>query len=68
MTISKTRIRLALAGDALLFSLAVAGAPASAQQPNSVNPNADAVKEQQLLAAIRAAFRVSAPSLTPSRM
>jgi len=48
MRMNKTSIRLAVVAITLLV-LAVAGAPASAQQPNSVNPNAAAVKEQQLL-------------------
>jgi formate dehydrogenase subunit gamma len=42
------RIRFLIAAVALLIIAAVA-MPAGAQQPNSVNPNADAVKEQQLL-------------------
>ena len=42
------RIRLVVAAIAFLVFAAVA-APVAAQQPNSVNPNADAVKEQQLL-------------------
>ena len=41
-------IRLMFVAAALLF-LAAAAAPVAAQQPGSVNPNADAVKEQQLL-------------------
>ena len=40
--------RLTFVAVALLF-LAAAAAPVAAQQPGSVNPNADAVKEQQLL-------------------
>ena len=40
--------RLTFVAVALLF-LAAAAAPLAAQQPGSVNPNADAVKEQQLL-------------------
>ena len=40
--------RLMFVAVALLF-LAAAAAPLAAQQPGSVNPNADAVKEQQLL-------------------
>jgi formate dehydrogenase subunit gamma len=42
------RIRLVLAAMALL-ACAVAAAPVAAQQPVSVDPNADAVKEKQLL-------------------
>ena len=42
------RIRLVVAAIAFLI-LAAAAAPVAAQQPNSVDPNADAVKEQQLL-------------------
>lgn len=42
------RIRLMVVAIALLVVAAVA-APLSAQQPNSVDPNASAVKEQQLL-------------------
>jgi formate dehydrogenase subunit gamma len=41
-------MRLIAGALALAYIVAVA-APVSAQQPNSVNPNADAVKEQQLL-------------------
>ena len=41
------RIRLFVAAIALL--VLAAAAPVAAQQPNSVDPNADAVKEQQLL-------------------
>jgi formate dehydrogenase subunit gamma len=43
-----SRIRLVFAVIALLL-LAAAAAPLAAQQPNSVDPNAAAVKEQQLL-------------------
>lgn len=43
-----SRVRLVVAAIALLI-LAAAAAPASAQQPSSVEPNANAVKEQQLL-------------------
>jgi len=43
-----TRIRLLIAAIALVV-LAVAATPLAAQQPNSVDPNAAAVKEQQLL-------------------
>jgi formate dehydrogenase subunit gamma len=43
-----TRIRLAAAAMVFLVC-AAAAAPVAAQQPNSVNPTADAVKEQQLL-------------------
>ena len=42
------RIRLVVAAIAFLI-LAAAAAPVAAQQPGSVDPNADAVKEQQLL-------------------
>ncbi len=42
------RVRLVIAAIALLI-LAAAAAPVAAQQPGSVDPNADAVKEQQLL-------------------
>jgi formate dehydrogenase subunit gamma len=42
------RIRFIAGALALTFIVAMA-APASAQQPSSVNPNASAVKEQQLL-------------------
>ena len=42
------RFRLIVAAVALLFCAALA-APGAAQQPNSVDPNAAAVKEQQLL-------------------
>jgi len=44
--------RLALASLALL-ALASVATPVSAQQPNSVNPTADAVKEDQLLQQLR---------------
>ena len=46
-----TRIRLALSALAL-FGLFLAAAPASAQQPSSVNPTASSVKEEQLLRAL----------------
>jgi formate dehydrogenase subunit gamma len=42
------RIRLIVTAMAILI-FAVAALPAVAQQPNAVDPNADAVKEQQLL-------------------
>ncbi len=42
------RIRIIVAAIAILI-LAAAAAPVAAQQPSSVNPTADAVKEQQLL-------------------
>lgn len=42
------RIRF-IAGALALAAIVAMAAPASAQQPNSVNPNASAVKEQQLL-------------------
>ncbi len=48
MAMVYARIRLVAAAIALLVLAAVA-TPVAAQQPNSVNPNADAVKEQQLL-------------------
>jgi formate dehydrogenase subunit gamma len=48
MAMVHTRIRLAIAAIAFLI-LAAAAAPVAAQQPGSVDPNADAVKEQQLL-------------------
>jgi formate dehydrogenase subunit gamma len=48
MTILAARIRLVLGALALL-ALFLAVQPASAQQPSSVNPQADAVKEEQLL-------------------
>ena len=38
-----------IAGALALAFLVVLAAPVSAQQPSSVNPTADAVKEQQLL-------------------
>jgi formate dehydrogenase subunit gamma len=50
-TLLKT-CRLALAA-LVLIGLAVLAVPASAQQPNSVNPTADAVKEDQLLNQMR---------------
>lgn len=59
---SLTRIlRLALGALALLFLIAVAS-PVQAQQPNSVNPTASSVKEQQLLQELnRIQGRVSIP-------
>lgn len=48
MTKLIVRIRFAVGALALLFVLAAA-LPGLAQQPSSVNPTADAVKEQQLL-------------------
>lgn len=48
MTMVRARIRLVVAAIALLV-LAAAVVPVGAQQPNSVDPNAAAVKEQQLL-------------------
>jgi len=42
------RFRYLAGALALMFVVAMA-APVSAQQPNSVNPNGSAVKEQQLL-------------------
>lgn len=48
MTMVCARIRLVVTAIALLM-LAAAVAPAAAQQPASVDPNASAVKEQQLL-------------------
>src|SRR5271154_7289056 len=42
------RIRLIVTAMAIL-NFAVVALPATAQQPNSVDPTADAVKEQQLL-------------------
>jgi formate dehydrogenase subunit gamma len=47
-----TRIRFIVGTLALALTLAVA-APAFAQQPNSVNPTASAVQEQQLLQKLR---------------
>src|SRR5580693_8896317 len=43
-----TRMRLVL-GALALFGLVFAVMPAGAQQPNSVNPTASSVKEEQLL-------------------
>jgi len=48
MAMVYARIRLVAAAIALLI-LAVTAAPVGAQQPSTVNPTADAVKEQQLL-------------------
>jgi formate dehydrogenase subunit gamma len=48
MAMAYIRIRLVIAAIAFLI-LAAAAVPVAAQQPNSVNPTADAVKEQQLL-------------------
>ena len=48
MAIICSRVRLVAAAISLLI-LAAAAVPASAQQPGSVDPNANAVKEQQLL-------------------
>jgi formate dehydrogenase subunit gamma len=44
----RARIRLVVSAIAILVLTAVAG-PISAQQPTLIDPNADAVKEQQLL-------------------
>jgi formate dehydrogenase subunit gamma len=48
MALFFTRVRLFL-GVLALVGLVAAAAPAAAQQPSSVNPTADAVKEEQLL-------------------
>jgi formate dehydrogenase subunit gamma len=48
MAMLSTRIQLLVAAILFLFC-AAAMTPLAAQQPNSVNPTADAVKEQQLL-------------------
>ena len=48
MTSIFARARLMIGALLLLFVVAIA-APVSAQQPNSVNPTADSVKENQLL-------------------
>jgi formate dehydrogenase subunit gamma len=48
MAMVYTRIRLIVVAMALVM-LAAAAAPVAAQQPSSVDPNAAAVKEQQLL-------------------
>lgn len=48
MAMIYARIRLVAAAIAIVL-LAVVATPLAAQQPNSVNPTADAVKEQQLL-------------------
>lgn len=48
MTDTFAHIRLMVGALALAFFVGLA-APVSAQQPNAVNPSADAVKEQQLL-------------------
>ena len=53
-------MRLIAGALALVFVVALA-APAAAQQPSSVNPNASAVKEQQLLAAAQGRSRAAAP-------
>jgi len=56
-------IRIIAGALAIAFLIAVA-APASAQQPSSVNPSASSVKEQQLLNALRGSTidgRVSIP-------
>jgi formate dehydrogenase subunit gamma len=56
-----SRIGHALGAVALLLMLAIAS-PAGAQQPNMVNPTADAVKEQQLLQELnRIQGRISIP-------
>ncbi len=47
---AKLGAHMRLIAGAFVFAFIVAmTAPVSAQQPNLVNPNADAVKEQQLL-------------------
>jgi len=48
MTMVFARFRLVIAAIAF-FIFAAAAVPVAAQQPNSVDPNADAVHEQQLL-------------------
>jgi formate dehydrogenase subunit gamma len=48
MAILCARIRLTVTAIAILI-FAVAAIPVAAQQPNAVDPNADAVKQQQLL-------------------
>jgi len=48
MAMVRARIRLVMSAIAILVLMAAA-APILAQQPTSVDPNADAVKEQQLL-------------------
>jgi formate dehydrogenase subunit gamma len=48
MATLRARIRLVMSAIAILVLMAAAG-PILAQQPTSVDPNADAVKEQQLL-------------------
>ena len=48
------RLRLALGGLVLLGVFAIC-LPAAAQQPSSVNPTADAVKEDKLLGQLKRA-------------
>lgn len=56
-----SRVRLIIGALALLFVVAI-GQPVSAQQPTSVNPTADSVKEDQLLRELnRIQGRVSIP-------
>jgi formate dehydrogenase subunit gamma len=52
------RLRFVVGALALVVMVAVA-APAGAQQPSSVNPSASAVKEQQLLDALRGGGNIS---------
>ena len=52
MTTLVARFRIVV-GALALFALATFAHPASAQQPNSVNPTASAVKEEQLLQQFR---------------
>ncbi len=66
MTTLLTKVRFAIGALALCIVVALA-APAGAQQPTSINPTADAVKEQQLLKEMsRIQGRVSIPDVKAS--
>jgi len=68
MTSVRTKIRFALGALALSVLIAMA-APAGAQQPSSVDPNADAVKEQQLMQELkRIQGRISIPDAKASTL
>ena len=68
MTSVRTKLRFALGALALCVLVAMA-APAGAQQPSSVDPNANAVKEQQLMQELkRIQGRISIPDAKASTL
>ena len=68
MATVRTRLRFALGALALCVLVAMA-APAGAQQPSSVDPNAEAVKEQQLMQELkRIQGRISIPDIKASTL